>query len=471
MIERREIPVKSIVLNPGNFRHDPVGSPEEAMSALFSEKASRDQLLVLATDIAGRGLDPSSLMILEPEGDYWRVLEGNRRTAVLRCLENPDRIPEAPGFEGKDLNAYRQKFRALGQSAVLPEFVLAVVTDDEALADHLIMLKHAGLGAHNGAGTVVWDTAGRTRHEQSVLASAGRPNAAPSNRQTAHALAVLDAFAVHFAGDPEIEEHTARARRGGLTTLGRLLGREENRVRLGLQIDGSEVRFLVTRAALRRGMLKVLSDLGTYRLNSRSTNKAADVVAYLDGIAAELPDRDDRLPEAEPATAPEEPADSKPERRRQKQSTPVRKPFQGLVLNAASASTLAVLGELKGLRIDDNPYACAVLTRVLLDLYTNDVLTALGDKKIPQTTQARARKCLRLVDTDSRPLKDRAFPQMWNQLTDGTGDLSIDAMHLYLHRRDFKAHPELVRLQSEHYGPFLTAIDRYVEDHTTVGPT
>lgn len=211
-------------------------------------------------------------------------------------------------------------------------------------------------------------------------------------------------------------------------------------------------------------MLRVLSELGTYRLNSRSTNKAADVVTYLDGIASDLPDGDDRLPEAETATSPERPDDPKPERRRQKQAPVIKKPFPGLVLNVASPSTLAVLRELKGLRIEDNPYACAVLTRVLLDLYTTDALKAINDQRIPQTAQARARKCLRLVDSDTVPLKDRAFPHMWNQLVDGTGDLSIDSMHLYLHRHDFEAHPELIRMQSEHYGPFLTAVDKYVEE-------
>lgn len=457
---RKEISVQSIVLNPGNARHDPVDSSEEAYKQLFEDAKDRDEMLALATDIARRGLDPSSLLIVQPIDGYWRVLEGNRRVAALKCMSKSELIPEVPGFSGAALTAYRDRFAHLGRSTAIPTKILVVETDDEDLANHLISLKHTGVGAHKGAGTVPWDPAGRARHEEAAARAAGKDRPRASNRQAGSALALLDALSVHFAGDSEIEELLTRARKGGLTTLGRLLIRAESQVRLGVQIDGGQARFLVERDALRSVMMRLLAELSTPALNSRTTNTAQQVVDYLDSIDQDLPTSEDRLPAAEPATAPT--ASAKPTKKRQKALPVLRRPFPNLVLNHAHPKTLAVLRELKTLKIDEYPYTCAILTRVLVDLYTRDVLAALKTPKIPDAPGARTLACLHLIDPPTNPRK-RKFPLIWDALNTGTGDLSIDAMHNYVHRHDYRATPDVVRNQSEHYGPFLAVLDDVVD--------
>jgi hypothetical protein len=468
----KTIPVSSILLNPKNFRHRAVVSQEECFGELLREKKDRDYLLALATDIAGRGLDPSSLPIVEPSGTQWKVLEGNRRMAALKAMANPDVIPDLDGVGATQLKAYRGRFGKLGAVATLPSDLLVVIEDDRTVADHWITLKHTGVGQHKGAGTVEWDASGRARHEMS-LSGDGDPTGSrgASSEQSGRALRLLDALREEFAGDTELLELIDRAADKGITTLGRLLIHPENRLRLGLEIDGQEVKFTVATAALRTTMLRVLTDLGTPKLNSRSVNKAADVLDYLDDIEEALPVAADRTsapraPSAGGGTTGGESTTSSgsttPPAKRKREKQPARKPFVGLKLAHASAKTRDVLKELQGFRFADQPNACVILNRVLIDCYIQDVLEAVG-KKVDQSPSKNMLTALRLIDPDSGVKANaRRYPQLWNAVEKHTGELAIDSMHMYVHRPSFRATENAARIQSEIYQPFLEALDDYV---------
>lgn len=461
--KREEIPVSSIVLNVENFRHRPATSQEGALAALFGDETDRGEMLALATDIAARGLDPSSLLILEPVDGYWRVLEGNRRIAAIKVMMNPELLPDLPGVPERKMKEYRAKLAKVGAVARLPRNVLCVVTDDRELANHLIKLKHTGTGAHKGAGTILWDTEGRTRYEQSLQGGTPTGRQSASNRQTASALALLDALAVHFSGDAEMDDLAEAARKKGLTTLGRLLIKAENQLRLGVQIEGNNVRFAVSRDALRTALHRVLSDLGTPDLNSRTTNHAQDVIDYLDKIEQDLPKAADRLASPEEATPPSDSgAGRKPRSSRRKNDPVMRKPFVGMNLYHASDKTRAVLAELKTLRIDDYPYVLSGTIRMLIDLYTADVMRALG-KPVDDSPSKRAAACLNMVEPPSTKRRDRKFPRIADALATGTGDLSIDTMNGFMHRHSHNPVPDTIRVQCANYQPFLVALDEYVE--------
>lgn len=464
-----QVPVSSIVLNVENYRHGPVATPEEALRGLLVTEGARAELLALATDIAARGLDPSSLPIVEPVDGYWRVLEGNRRMAALKLMANPDLIPtDLPATTSRQIEAYRKKFVQLKGVARLPRTVLCVVTDDRELTDHLVRLKHTGPGAHKGAGTMIWDTEGRTRFELATSGQGAGGNAQPTaaNRQAANALALLDALAVHFSGDDDVQNLIDGARQRGLTTLGRVLLRSENQLRLGVSIESGVVRFLVERDPLRRTVVRLLSDLGTPRLNSRTTNKAAQVGEYLDSAAADLPTAAERLDAPQAPTDPGTSSTSATTRPRRRQQAPMRRAFANLNLYHASDKTRSVLGEMKRLVIDDNPYILSALNRMLIDLYTADVLRALRKSAIDSPSK-RTRHCLELIDGRDTKSKDRMFPRIWDALAKDVGDLSIDTMNGFMHRPHHHPTPTTIRVQCAEYQPFLEALDAHIEAELT----
>jgi hypothetical protein len=113
----------------------------------------RRKLLMLARDIVNYGLNPSELSIVIPhEGDPKRyvVLEGNRRLAALRALENPELLVDA--VKANVFKEMRKLSHAYQDNPV--ESVECLVVTNRAEANHWIELRHTG--EREGAGIVRW---------------------------------------------------------------------------------------------------------------------------------------------------------------------------------------------------------------------------------------------------------------------------------------------------------------------------
>lgn len=111
------------------------------------------KLQALAADIVRSGLDPSNLPIVMPlSGSTTRhtVLEGNRRLAALRALENPDSIVGV--VSPIILTQIRRLSKGYHENPV--DQIPCVVVNDRDEARHWIELRHTGENA--GAGVVPW---------------------------------------------------------------------------------------------------------------------------------------------------------------------------------------------------------------------------------------------------------------------------------------------------------------------------
>jgi hypothetical protein len=460
-----EVEVSAIVLNPGNYRHRAVQSQEECFVALFTED-KRDQMLALATDIASEGLDPSDLPILQPIDGYFRVVEGNRRFACIKAMENPSLIPDIDGLTPAAMSSYRKSFEGLGQATELPTAVLCTVSTDQDAINHWIGLRHLPVGSHKGAGRMLWDTEGRVRMEQ-ALAGPGGGRSAATNTQTADALAVFDGLTLHFPEDDELHDLIERAKKNKLTTIGRLLVNPENHVLLGIRIEDDGVRFLVGRDALRTVWHRVLNDAVSDTLTARRINKADDVKDYvIREINDDLPTAADRTsapinPATQEATIPTKKAVAK----RAKVAASERKPYRGLRLRHASEKTKQVLAEMQKLTFDASPYILAALNRTLIDLFTWDAMAQIQPAKNVASPSARMHKVMALIEPANTKPKDRKFPLIVNAMEKDIGDLAIDTMNGYMHRANWHPTPDIVRRQAEQYGPFLKELDDIIEAH------
>lgn len=148
MSHRREtIPLQNLLLDTENARH---GKLDDQTSAL-RWFAAQQKTLTLARSIASKGINPSELITVMPVGEghegLYVVLEGNRRTSVLKMLDDPEKCPE----EGP-----RRVFRKLKQDSRvnLPVELECVVYPDLESAAPWIEVRH--LGEQEGAGIVPW---------------------------------------------------------------------------------------------------------------------------------------------------------------------------------------------------------------------------------------------------------------------------------------------------------------------------
>lgn len=148
-----------VAVPPANLRVDeenprisqPNAGQNKALQALAAHLGSK--LHALAADIVEYGLDPSSLMIVmesPSEPGRYIVLDGNRRLAAIRALENPESVKDAVD------SSVLRKMRKLSQEyqADPIENVVATVLKDRAEAQHWIELGHTG--EYGGAAKLKW---------------------------------------------------------------------------------------------------------------------------------------------------------------------------------------------------------------------------------------------------------------------------------------------------------------------------
>jgi len=458
----QDLPVSSLLLDPGNYRHQPVRSQLECMIELMPNAIKRAQMLALAKDIVEFGLNPTDLIIVKPEGTKLKVQEGNRRTCSLKFLSNPQTIPDLPDVSATEMTRLRRKWAEVAASGIVPHEATCLVTSDEVRIAHWKSLKHNTLGDHHGAGTVTWDTEGRVRAEQDAGAT-GRA----TNRQTALAMSFLSELARTMPAD-EFDHLIARARSRGLSTLGRLIQYGDAAQRLGLVVRDTSVEVGINATAARRAYAKILEDLGTTALNSRSIHNRGDITDYLDSVKSFLPkDKDREFNEDPNPDAGEEPRASRPGR------TPVarvaRSPYRGLRLRCATTKTAAVLSDMQKLTYQGTPHMCVIGNRVLIELFMDDVVQDLGITQSELRT--RVTKVANKVEGGNLLPRDSAFPDVRNALAAGIGDLAIGSMQGYMHRPNFVANENTARAQCEGYRSFLEAVDAFVYDLRTTATT
>jgi hypothetical protein len=155
---KADIELDKLLVNPENYRFDPVKDQQEAM--LIMLRSQKDKILKLARDIAQRGLNPTRrLMVKEADGGKYVLLEGNRRITVLKLMSNPAELPGEYPFRGvfEELHErYKGTLSTIVECVVYP-------ADQQNIADSWILLEHTG--ENQGVGTVAWNSVQKQRFE------------------------------------------------------------------------------------------------------------------------------------------------------------------------------------------------------------------------------------------------------------------------------------------------------------------
>lgn len=155
---RKIIEIEKLIVNPKNYRFDPVETQAEAIDLMLDEKG--EELVNLAKHILENGLDEAkNFRVIEVKKELYKVLEGNRRITAIKCLNNPSLI------KGDSL---RNKFSKIMEDAkknekTFPTQVHCFVYDTEEEASKWIKLDHTG--KNDGAGLDPWGMAEKNRFD------------------------------------------------------------------------------------------------------------------------------------------------------------------------------------------------------------------------------------------------------------------------------------------------------------------
>ncbi len=235
---------------------EPNKGQREAWRAIATRLDRR--LLRLAQDIVAYGIDPSTLPIVMSSGDdakRYVVVEGNRRLAALKSLENPEAIVGAvPQSTLTEMRALSNKYR---ESPV--EHIRCLVVKDKAESDHWVELRHSG--QMEGAGIIPWDADDSSRWR----ARSGKFE-----------------FHTQILNWLENSGHlTPEMRRGRwTTTFRRLVATPEVRAKLGIGLSNGELQILGNPARVAKALLHVVNDVRSGETTSRTASSKRDRLRY-----------------------------------------------------------------------------------------------------------------------------------------------------------------------------------------------
>jgi hypothetical protein len=469
------IPVADLRLDSQNPRHDPVSDEREIIDALLEEVGPK--ILALAEDIVEHGLSPIDIPLVLEDGPgpspTYTILEGNRRIAALKLLNDPALTTRG---------SFPKRFAALKSkmSTAISDVTCHVVTDRQD-AKHWQELRHRG--ENSGRGVVPWNAEASARFF-------GR-----TSRQVGAAIAVIDAAKKAYPANKTLQDALDRVRKERISTLGRFITDPDVRRELGLVLDDANVTAHYDSNDLELVLMRVAQDMST-TVTVADVDSKLDRAQYLSALAPLLPNRAKRrahaaplatvrhpaptLPPAAPRTPPPTPAPIAPAPVPLAPADPVPGPparptprgprhlFEGVQVHKLGARVGNILGEVQRLDVDSYPNASAVLMRVVIELAVTEVFQhndwplqtqKPGKEPRDKTLNQLVRECLDKLDPTG---KDKKWQAVRSGLNDPNSLLAVATLNAWVHNARFHPVPNDLRLTADNYADFLRSLDSLV---------
>lgn len=437
MREPISIAVTDLLIDEENPRiPQPNVGQREAIRSLAKEQERK--LQNLAKDIVAYGLNPSELPIVikfEEENRYV-VVEGNRRLAALRALENPDLLVDAVA------SSVLSEIRALSRQyqAAPVDSISCIVAKDRDEARHWIELRHTG--EREGAALVPWgaDDTARFRARSEGLTD----------------IATQALTFLQQRGDitSDFRRHIP------VTSYRRLLQTPEVRTKLAVEFEDGKLKLLGAEEDIAASLLWIAQDLesGTTRTEHIYTKK--DRVDYANRLPSNVtvtPTRKTGEGIDVSTRIPEHPTKKTPTRKTTKPRDKLIP--RDCVLNVTDTRLRDIETELRRLSLTDYSNAVSVLFRVFIELSADAYID-----RIKLATSINAKLAAKLQDvtndltTRQKLTKQQAIPVRRACQKDSLLAPSVTMMHQYIHNKHVFPGPSDLRASWDSLQPFVIAV-------------
>lgn len=272
-----QILLDNLIVNPENYRFDPVKNQEEAIKLMITEQ--KEKLCLLAEDILKNGLNPTELpMVLKNNTDNnFLVLEGNRRITALKILANPNLLPKdlndsLKSKYDKILNSNDNTIKITNQ---FPVNCVVIKNEDEAL--HWVQMKHTR--KEGGAGVERWDALTQQRFIDKN-----------------YGIKSLSVQLIEYINSNKFIEEKYLQVLGNLpsTNIERLLSDPIVRSAIGLDYKDKKLIKLYNDEVIARSLNKILDDFLYNNLTVNDIYYKKDRISYIDNFSKDiLPNKND----------------------------------------------------------------------------------------------------------------------------------------------------------------------------------
>ena len=397
------------------------------------------KLAVLAADIVSHRLDPSTLPMVISTGALsarYIVLEGNRRLAAIRALEDPESVADAvTSTTLKKLRALSRRY----QADPIDE-VSCVVMPDRDEAQHWIELRHTG--ENHGAGVIKWGS-----EEASRLKARGGQTEIHTQ-----ALDFLEARGVLTSES-----------RGTVpvTSLRRLLGTPQFRVRMGLGLRNGLLTLRADQEKTSRALAHVVESLITGRTKTRHIYTTEERQQYAQDLPSDIvvtPTIDPSNAKPVSGVSPKTQQAKKPKTNRTPRKRDRLIP-ESCPLSISAERTKNIEVELRHLSLTRYTNAVSVLFRVFLELSVDSYVKR---HSLPTTERSHLRRKIQDVAnhlvSHNRLSKQERKPVMTACQKDSFLAPSVTLLHQFVHNEHMFPAPADLRAHWDNLQPFVLAM-------------
>jgi len=276
--EEKNMSVNNILLDPRNPRIPPTVEPFDQRS-LLAELILHDKVHDLAQNIANNGYYPVESLIVVKEGGKTVVIEGNRRLAALKLLIAPEAAPEDQ----------IPKFQALSNridKATIKKVKVVIAPNREATAPIL-------MNRHTYRQIEAWEPIMQASFYSGLLQN-GITIDDLSREYNISKLSILQSLrlykmyqiACNLDLPDDVAQIVSNPREFKATTLQRFYERPVSQEFLGIQLSNevADIVGIVEEGEFKKGYKKVVTDIATGKMDSRSIGTTEQVKKYIGTI-------------------------------------------------------------------------------------------------------------------------------------------------------------------------------------------
>ena len=429
------VPPANLLFDQDNPRLlEPIQGQRDMLRTVAKDQDQK--LLALARDIVTHGVNPAELPIImaSPTKDgRFIVLEGNRRLAALRALENPDALI---GSLASNLLADLRRLSEDYQKSPVAGVQCLQVRDREEAA-HWIELRHTGENA--GAGVVPWAASATARFRSR---SAGE-------EPHLQALTFLQDRGV--IGSAERQQVPT-------TSLRRLIGTPAVRDVLGISLKSGQLLITADEEKVARALAHVVADLASGTVKTKDIYTTDQRAAYALALPSEIKVAGQRSA-SKAATAGS--GGSTPSARPRRRSGTRRAHLipKDCDLDVTHDRVRDIELELRSLRLNDYPNAISVLFRVFLELSVDSYIERqnLRVSSSPRLSEKILKSVTDLVSAKKLSAKQAEATRTFCQKNSFLAP-TVYHFHAYVHNPHVFPAPSDLRAHWNSLQPFVAAI-------------
>jgi hypothetical protein len=441
----RNISINDLLLDTHNPRVEPASAQRDEMQKLLDDQ--KENIAFLAEDIVENGISPIDVALVTPskfEADKFTVLEGNRRVLVLKILANPRVLGDLTVSA-----AVRRRLEAAAEALKEKPIKSILCSEVPARSDgrHWIQLRHTG--ENRGAGVVQWTGVAGSRF-------LGEDPA----------LQAIE-FLIKSGSLTKEEEELVGNMRFPITTLRRLLNSRQVRKLLGIEVKENRLLSGLPADELVKPLKRMTLDLARGEITVTDVKRQDQQVAYVEKFtASDRPDLRKAGPTRPIQDISAEEFKKEGGEKKKRNVPPDRRNLVPKTTKIAieEPKINEIYHELRQLKIEDTPHACAVLLRVFLELCTDKYCEANGialhtDKGGHKVDKALARKVEEAVDhIVAAGAKKGPFQALRRGIHQEHSPLSAALLNGYVHNRFTKPSPRELRNAWDHAEPFFERV-------------